>query len=229
MNDVLTQECQEVLAERASFYRLLSSLYFREVDDAVLERLGALGVDASELDEEMAQGFGQMARYLSLRGPDARTDLAVDYARVFLAAGTYEGDAACPYESIYTSEDGLLMQEARDEVVGLFAAWGAGVDKCVHEPEDHVSFELDFMAYLADRAAEALASGDEKLCARALTSSREFAQRHLLNWFDAWGKRIVACAEQPFYPALFKITRAYVREDVALLADMMRAVGAQAE
>lgn len=220
MNDVLTQECQEMLAERASFYRLLSSLYFHEVDDEILERLNALCIDTSELDEDMAEGFRKLSRYLSLRGPDARTDLAVDFARAFLAAGTYEGEAACPYESIYTSEEGLIMQEARDEVCAIYMSQGVDVSSEVHEPEDHVSFEFDFMAIMADRAADVLAAGDASLCGRLLLVSREFAENHLLNWFDAWGQRIASCTEQPFYPALFEITRAYVRDDVLLLADM---------
>lgn len=225
MNNTLMQECQEILAERASFYRLLSSLYFREVDEDILRRLDALCIDEDDLDDEMACGFRELSRYLSRRGPDARTDLAVDFAHVFLAAGTYEGDAACPYESIYTSESGLVMQEARDEVRAVYLSQGVNIDERVHEPEDHVSFELDFMAIMSDRASAALREGDAGACLDALKLQRTFAEDHLLGWFDAWGQRISECADQRFYPAVFKITRAYVRDDVALLLDMEQALG----
>lgn len=225
MNETLKRECMEVLAERASFYRLLSSLYYREVDDDLLARLDALRVDEADLDEEMAAGYRELLRYLARRGPDARTDLAVDYARAFCAAGTYEGDAACPYESIYTSEEGLVMQEARDEVRALFLAHGVNVSEEVHEPEDHVSFELEFMAVMSERAAQALEAGDVQALAEALHTSGAFAQDHLLNWFDAWGERVDACTEQRFYPAVFKITRSYVRNDRELVAQMEDVLG----
>ena len=45
-----------------------------------------------------------------------RQELAVDFAGSILAAGSYEERRATPYESVFTSETGLLMQEARDDV-----------------------------------------------------------------------------------------------------------------
>lgn len=224
MNKEIKQECREALIDRASFYRLLSSLYFTEVTDELLENLAALRMSEEDLSDDLARGFRELAHYLTRRGPDARTDLAVDYAHVFLAAGAYDGNTACPYESIYTSEEGLVMQEARDEVRAVYLSQGIDIDANVHEPEDHVSFELDFMAFMSDRAVEALDANDAESCCKALAVQLDFALSHLLNWFDPWGKSIEAHAEQGFYPALFKITRAYVREDVELLGQMQSVI-----
>ena len=97
-----------------------------------------------------------MRRYLARRGPDARQDLAVDYARVFLAAGVYEGETAVPYESVYTSPEGILMQDSRDEVVRAYRRWGLAIPRDLNVPEDHLAFELEFMGRLSERIAAGL-------------------------------------------------------------------------
>ena len=56
--------------------------------------------------------------------PAPADDLAVDYARVFLGAGEANGKAAYPYESVYTSPEGLVRQEARARVRAIYAAGG---------------------------------------------------------------------------------------------------------
>ena len=67
-------------------------------------------------DPLIAEGFEDIRRYLRKCDTGTRQELAVDYAHTFLAAGNYESFAATPYESVFTSETGLLMQDARDEV-----------------------------------------------------------------------------------------------------------------
>ena len=63
-----------------------------------------------------------MKEYLRHRDSGTRQELAVDYARVFLCAGMYEQLMAPPYESVYTSEEHLLMQDARDSAVAFYLA-----------------------------------------------------------------------------------------------------------
>ena len=45
------------------------------------------------------------------------TELAIDYVRTFIGHGVNGYSAAYPYESVYTSERRLMMQEARAEVL----------------------------------------------------------------------------------------------------------------
>lgn len=220
MNENLKEECRAAQRARADFYRLLSSVYYRELTDADIARWASVSVDGDGLAPDLARGFREIRRCLTRPTPDIRTDLAVDYARVFLAAGIYEGRSACPYESVYTSEDGLVMQDARDEVVAAFRAEGVSVEPSVGEPEDHVSFELEFMARMAERAAAALDASDGEF-GRVLRVQRDFMAAHLLNWIDTWGARIEEHAALRFYPAVFLVTRGYLIEDAALLDEML--------
>ena len=135
----------EYYRDLAALYRFYSSAFLYELTPEQIELLAEanLGADVTEGDEsEEAQGYRWMRHYLAHRGADARRDLAVDYARVFLGAGVYDGDTAVPYESVYLSKEGILMQESRDEVVACYRAAGFAVRGEMNVTEDHAGFEL---------------------------------------------------------------------------------------
>jgi TorA maturation chaperone TorD len=164
-----------------------------------------------------------MKNYLARKGDNARQDLAVEYARIFLAAGTYDGDTAVPYESVYTSEEGLLMQDSRDEVVYLYGSNGLKIDDAVLIPEDHLGFELEFMALMCNRIALKLAQNDDTV-ADVLETALAFIDKHLLNWVPLLQKRVEDFARRPFYPGLVQLTLGFIhmnRDD--LLEDLRQA------
>jgi len=83
-----------------------------------------------------------------------QTMLAADYARLFLSI--YKAPAH-PSESTY--RDGTMMQYYRDEVLKTYWSFGVSAKKEFTEPEDHIATELSFMAYLCQKANDALSSG----------------------------------------------------------------------
>lgn len=222
------QELSELFADREAFYRLMSSLFFKEVSEELIGTLEGLPapVDDGSL---FAQGWRELKFYLARKGPDARTDLAVDYARAFLAAGVLEGTAACPFESIYTGEEPLIMQEARDDVRALFISQGVNVDEALHLPEDHLSFELEFLAIMSDRAVEACAQEDEATLVQNITLQHTFLRDHILNWLPLLEENLIAVARQKFYPAVLRITEGYAQLDEELLADLLKEFDASDE
>ena len=138
---------------RASFYRTLASLYFKELDQAGIDALSNEDLTATGVDDElMEEGYADMAAYLKHRDGGTRQELATDFAGAILAAGSYDDRRATPYESVFTSESGLLMQEARDDVYRRFCEARVAVDEGLRTPEDHLSFEFEFMAAQAGEA-----------------------------------------------------------------------------
>lgn len=226
MNAETIDEYCEILSERSGFYRLLAGFYFKEVTDDLINALTAFPVPDLDRESLLYQGYREMKTYLVRRGPDPRTDLAVDYARVFLSAGTYEGEAANPYESIYTSEEGLIMQDARDEVRLIFIRQGVSVDESLNLPEDHLSFELEFMAIMSEKALALVQEKRFTELAENLRVQSSFIDDHLENWLPDLQQRIEGCAQQRFYPAICMITRGYVGEDKKLLGDMIARIDA---
>ena len=175
----------------------------------------ATGVD----DELMEEGYADMAAYLKHRDGGTRQELATDFAGAILAAGSYDDRRATPYESVFTSESGLLMQEARDDVYRRFCEARVAVDEGLRTPEDHLSFEFEFMAAQAGEQARALHAGDTAAAASALRTQREFHRDHLLNWIDAYCDCLQSCAQTRFYRGVAKLTRGFVHMDEDMMDD----------
>lgn len=211
----------ECFRDYATMFRFYGNALLYELTE---EQIGILAESdfsiQSERPEE-ARGYEWMRGYLARRGVDARRDLAVDYARIFLAAGIFEGDTAVPYESVYLSEAKILMQEPRDEVVAVYRSCGFAVRDDLNVPEDHAGFELEFVALLCDRIADLKTAGEDAY--GDLTVLRDFANAHLLSWLPLLQDRVDEYAEHRFYPALMRIiigTIEEMRDEVETLLAM---------
>ncbi len=223
-------ELAEYCRERAETYRLFARLIDREVNaDArslVLAACAGLPAQgqATGAEADVVEGMREMGKALERFDRDIENDLACDYARVFLAAGTYEGTAAVPYESVYTSEEHLLMQDARDQVRALFRA--ARVMPNIHDgsiPEDFAPFELDYMAVLNDRIADALTKGADYDPASLAQAQRDFYEHHIANWFGGMLSDVEKVTKQRFYRGFARALRGLVACEAQDTADLVEA------
>jgi TorA maturation chaperone TorD len=121
-----------------------------------------------------------------------------------LAAGTYEGDTAVPYESVYASEKKILMQEPRDQVMDIYAENGYSVNTDLQIPEDHLSFQLEFVALMLDKISEKLELSDSTV-KKDIDTTRDFIVLHLFNWLPEFQERVSSFANKAFYPAYVSI------------------------
>lgn len=204
---------------RATVYGLLSRIFRTEVDQAFYDALAAFCADEALAGEAapFSEGLARMRGYFANAGLNPLTDLAVDYARVFLGAGIADGSAAYPYESVYTSKEGLMMQEARDEVLAMYRAWGLGRLDNLVEPEDHLAFELEFMMFLVQQEAEAAVAGDEERTAEAREAQAVFVRDHLNRWTGKLFADVDRYGETGFYKAAALMTREFLAAETALL------------
>lgn len=211
----------ELMAMRAGVYRMLGSVYFTELTAEQIEEFSQYDFEAfAGLDEELAAGAKEVQRALRHVNSSTREELAVDYAHTFLAAGAGKNDVrAVPYESVYTSESGLLMGAARQSVYKTMLKEGVLPDSMLRTPDDHLSFECEFMATLADRAAQAQAEGDAEEAKRLLEVQQEFRINHLENWIGMLYDAIDSHCRTRFYRGIGLMTKAFVRFDKELLAE----------
>ncbi len=223
-----SEELACAMDHTAEFYRFASNVLLHEFTKEQIAQLKAMGVP-EDASAEAAEQFATIKRYLAHCGADPRTDMAVDYARVFLSAGVYDGLTAEPYESVFTSEDNLMMQDARDEVVSIYRSQSVAVDPELRMPEDHLGLELDFVSTMASRAAQAIrdadASGDSyEKAACAIRVQHDFIESHILNWIDQLIEKVDEFAELPIYPALMRIIKIQAQQDRAFLEEVVRAI-----
>lgn len=210
---------------RAALYRVLAHYYFKELTAEEIEKVASqdfAGMDGGEA--LIAEGFADMKRYLEKRNTGTRQALAVDYAHTFLAAGNYESFAATPYESVFTSELGLLMQEARDEVYKCYCEEGIQPDESLRTSEGHLSFGFEFIACLLDRTNEALRRCDGDAALAYAEKIASFHRDHQLNWVDALCDAIIDVAETRFYRGVSKVTRGFVHMETDVIADEVQAL-----
>ena len=217
-------ELIEVNAGRAAYYRMLAELLWKELSQDQIDHLARLDLKSLAAgDEGLAAGYGDMERYLRHRNTGTRQELAVDYAHTFLAAGNYESFAATPFESVFTSEMGLLMQDARDEVFKSFCDEHIQPDEELRTPEDHLSFEFEFMATLLERTNSACLASDFDRASALSRKAADFHRDHQMNWVDDFCDAVDEVAETRFYRGVSKVIRAFAHMESEVVADMAAA------
>lgn len=210
---------------RADFYRFMASLFLYELTQEQVDCFAATRLpDDGGL---IGRGYADIAEYLRHRDTGTRQELACDYARIFLGAGSYDELAAPPYESVYTSEERLLMQQARDEALACYRAEGLDLGADNTTPEDHAGFELQFMALLAQRSNDALKAGDTARYAELLERQGAFFDGHIANWFPAFADDIERWAKTGFYRGVAQLARGLVDSEREVLSDLLAEQGCE--
>lgn len=216
-----TSELIQALRQRATTYGLLSRLFRKEVDQELLDELHDSPYRVSTGNDATDKGNRLMATYLSGMWENTPIELAADYNRVFFGHG-YNGHAAAyPFESVYTSEKRLLMQDVRDEVLALYRAAGLEKQPTWKEGEDHVALELEYMQVLGERAARAVELGKNDEAAQWLVTSMSFLDEHLLGWVPVLTEAMRGFAKTDFYRAVAYLTEGWLQTDEELLRDLL--------
>lgn len=200
----------EDLDFRQAVYTFLSSAFAQE---ATAEFLSALRDEQPALEGEL-DGFVHSLAETDIE--QVRTDLAAEYARLFLGMSRHP---IAPYESVYTSELHLLMQEARDEVLKIYHAEGFSLAQGVSLPEDHIAFEFEFMARLCGKAISALEADDEVEAKRCLEAQARFVKLHLAHWVPELCRDVAERTKVSFYRGVAELAASFVRAEHDLLSD----------
>jgi TorA maturation chaperone TorD len=215
-------ELAGMLDGRAETYRFFASVFFKELSEDAIDELAVATYPDDTGNKSLNQGYALLRRYFVFAGSDMRTELACEYARVFLAAGVYTEvrDIAVPYESVFTSEGQMIMQDSRDDVCARYRVDGFKVASTLHEPDDHLSIELEYLASMAERTLELLrSSNDGAALFESIQRQKEFIRLHLLNWLPALREAVLRYATLPFYIGMLLVLEGYLQEDLELLED----------
>lgn len=210
----------ELMNARARSYGMLARLFREEVDLPTLRELQQMRFPQVTGNAAADEGYHQLYDYLKRAWDDSVTELAIDYVSTFIGHGVNGYSAAYPYESVYTSERRLLMQEARAEVLATLRE-NELVRGNWNEAEDHIALELEFMQRMALRAADALSDDAEDEAIAYLRTSYDFLENHLLNWVPMLVADMRMYARTLFYQGLAQLTLGSLREDEAVLRELL--------
>lgn len=201
MKDKTISDSIALARDRMLTYQLLSSLYFTEVSVDLLDQLrrnaslpaGKLADYARELSAQDLEG--------------ARVDAAADFARLFLGMSAHP---VSPYESVFTSPEHLLMQDARDEVLSMYRSEGFAYSVRGNLPEDHIAAEMEFMALLCEKEIEAYENDDSEEVERVSRVQRSFVADHLSAWIPEFCDQVQSRSRTLLYGGLAQITEEFL-------------------
>jgi TorA maturation chaperone TorD len=190
----------------------LAQLHDRELDEPTIRSLQASRFPeglAFRLEETRARDvLNMLIRAVGELPTDSRgrDELAADFAAIYLNHGI----GASPCESVWIDVDGLAMQEPMFEVRQAYAGRGLKVPDWRMRPDDHLVFQLQFIATLLEQSDEA-----------ALTQAAQFLDGHTLRWLPNFAERVAQRAATPFYAGLAMLSFCYLDELRDVLAQVL--------
>lgn len=211
----------DVLRGRMATYQFLSRLFRVEVDQELYDTLVSMRFPTNTGNALVDEGYRMICGYLSQADGTVLTELAVDYVRAFIGSGNDGFSAAYPYESVYTSPKRLMMQDARDEVLVLYRAFGLDKQESWKEGEDHIALELEYLQILSDRTAEALCQGDTDTAASWVRAQYNFLDVHLDSWAPLLTAEVKKFAKTDFYRGLAFLTEGFLETDREVLEELL--------
>ena len=198
----------EVLDSYAGACTFLSRLFLEPVGESLITTLRDGPVLADwplEADENTVRGL--QALRAGTRTP--LDVLLVDHRDLF------EGPdhvLACPYESVYLSEEHLTFEQQTLSVRAFYNRFGVGAPSVGMEPDDHIGLELSFVSHLCLLGLDAIEASDADAETAMIASIGDFLGQHLLLWVDDCLDLVVKHATTDFYRGLGHLTRGTVRQ-----------------
>lgn len=126
-----------------------------------------------------------------------------DYTYLFYMVGVSH---TSPYESVYRTDDKTLFGPTTLEVREAYHASGIKIEREGSTPDDHIGYELSFLAHLLALGSKALEKSDLNEQRRIAESIRAFLSEHVLVFAPIYLKSVQTQAQTPFYRALARIT-----------------------
>jgi len=166
----------------------LDKLEKGEPSRALREAARALGDDVAGAAEELVRAAG------------ARTaDLDPPYQRLF--GHTARGKVS-PYEIEYGVDDLFRQAEELSDLGGFYRAFGLAMPESAHERCDHISVELEFLAFLSWKEAWEIENGGGASYEEVRKAQRLFLRDHLGRFGRACARKLAQEADHPFYRAV---------------------------
>lgn len=180
---------------RVGAFRLFSRLLHEAPATAFLAQLRDTGlVDtlaalAGEVKSRAAGPLDGLASWLRTADGEALEAGRRDFLQVFFAKHL----PAPPWESVYTSTERLVNQEAAREVLRAYADAELGFDGWKQTPADHISLELAFAAALITESPRK---------PEAAVRLARFETEHLAAWVPRFCADLRGAAKSPLYQHL---------------------------
>jgi DMSO reductase family type II enzyme chaperone len=209
----IQDEVQEAIG-RGAIYMLIAHALAYPSDQRLAALCDGLAPSLSEietgdlaLDESIAALLSQLAT--------PTQDLRAAHVQQF----TLITSPDCPaHETAYSERDAFRQAQQMADIAGFYRAWGFDIGGAERERPDQICVELEFMALLARKEAQALERGLNDALTECRRSQALFLSEHLGCWGASLGRRIAGQAAAPFYEAAGHLLATWLDTDLQRLA-----------
>lgn len=198
--------------------RLLADLHAQELDANKCKTLVEcqfpqnLGLVAATFEAETIQKqlYELVCSWSNTLDQAFFDELASDYAAIYLN-GAYH---ACPQESVWIDDEGLVCQQPMFQVRDCYAEYGLKAPDWRQRSDDHLVNELLFIAHVLEQAG---IDADKKHFFKLAI----FLDEHLLRWLTPFSQRVANRCDTAFYAHLNLLTADYCEQIRDLIAEIL--------
>lgn len=177
----------DLLGNYQVLFSYLSEVFLNEPDEDFIHQMTVQKLYFSfpyESEDAVLQKGLNLLRNFSLQWEKIQIhSLRDEYFRMF--HGT-EKMLVPPYESVYLSREHLMFEKETLQIRKFYSAYGLRIDKLNIIPDDHIGYELLFIAYLAKLAVEAIQTDNEEDFEKIKSDILSFLAEHPLKWIDSF-------------------------------------------
>lgn len=209
---------QEVIEIRASIMWWFSTLLSKELNEkqfqSYLDKQGAFVLNQLACEPTLALPVEHIKQSLKRLAESKYPYLesAVEFTQVFL---TSDKSAVAPYASVHLSKDGLMFQQAHEDMVTLLKSKGLAISREFNEPADHIAIQLDYLGNLILASVKASDKFD------ASKQQLHFIENKMLTWLPILQNKVKAIENSGFYQnililliELLTLEASYLREEM---------------
>lgn len=218
----MVKEIAGTFGTLAMIHNVISRLYADAIHQNMVEGLQSLDEKENLLlipdDPDWTEGLGQIAAYCRGHNVEQKVlEATGDHSRLFVGPGHL---LAPPWASVYL-DTGTMYGPSTLKVADTYKRFGLTVPNPGTEPDDHIAFEMAFVAALYQKVQSEVEAGDFADAAENTEALSKFVNDHLSVWLTPFLSRIEEHAETEFYCGLAKVTRALAALDQRFISHLL--------
>lgn|GEM_PF-2601818 len=192
-------------------FTFLAESYKSELNEGrlikLLHILEPIQTDEPEIQNILAEMKGSLVR-ITADTNKSLLQLGIEYMSLFRGTGP---NPVFLYEAVNLGGEGLMYDEPYFEVKNFYADCGFEPEPDWIEPEDHISVECKYLAFLSEKMVQEHDDGDLEQAAFWQEQKNDFVREHFLQWVPQLSEQVIHNTSQVFYKQLGILTEAVCR------------------
>lgn len=215
----ISESLLSILESRRFVYQLLQQVFESSLDKELLLK----GKDQLPFEflSELSEGGSNLSLFFSSIDATNVDQLAKqegeEFQRLFVGPNELP---VHPWESVYRGKERMLFDETTFLFRNKLHAFGLKYVKENNEPEDHISIQLSFMAYLIERQIEALQANDETAFMKLIDSQYAVLDEHLTQWVYEFTTGLLDATKSLLYQGAAQLLRDFIKEDATYVTEV---------